>query len=217
MKRTHAETTPRKTVPGTVFISAPPRRNREKTVPGTVFVSTSPRRKWCLAAVLGIAACWLIGGCQVDQDKEVAVYRKVIDLPATAPTTQQAIDTLIEHASRLTSPKSYCIVFQLGGALGRVGADETAFSQRDATHNVNINAVWTGDDPERGRHVAWARDFFSAMQPHAGGRVYVNFLGDEGAERVRQAYGDAQYERLVKLKRAYDPTNFFRMNQNIEP
>ena len=95
--------------------------------------------------------------------------------------------------------------------------DETAFSQRHAAHNVNINAVWTEDDPEGERHVAWARDFFSAMQPHAGGRVYLNFLGDEGAERVRQAYGDRHYERLVELKRAYDPTNFFRLNQNIEP
>jgi len=55
------------------------------------------------------------------------------------------------------------------------------------------------------------------MQPHAGGRVYLNFLGDEGAERVRHAYGDRQYERLVELKRTYDPTNFFRRNQNIEP
>jgi hypothetical protein len=55
------------------------------------------------------------------------------------------------------------------------------------------------------------------MQPHAGERVYVNFLGDEGPERVRQAYGDRQFERLVELKRAYDPTNFFRLNQNIEP
>ena len=82
---------------------------------------------------------------------------------------------------------------------------------------MNINAVWTEDDPEGERHVAWARDFFSAMQPHAGGRVYLNFLGDEGPERVRQAYGDRQYERLVELKRAYDPTNFFRLNQNIEP
>jgi FAD/FMN-containing dehydrogenase len=83
----------------------------------------------------------------------------------------------------------------------------SAFSQRDAAHNVSINA----------RHVAWARDFFSAMQPHADGRAYLNFLSDEGAERVRQAYGDRQYERLVELKRAYDPTNFFRLNQNIEP
>ena len=141
-------------------------------------------------------------------------YWKSVELP---PLTDDAIDTLVEHSSAPTSPKSYTIVFQLGGALGRVGEDETAFSQRDAAHNVNVNAVWTEDDPDGERHVAWARDFFSAMQPHAGGRVYLNFLGDEGAERVRQAYGDRQYERLVELKRAYDPTNFFRLNQNIEP
>jgi FAD/FMN-containing dehydrogenase len=141
-------------------------------------------------------------------------YWKSVELP---PLTDDAIDTLVEHASVQTSPKSYCIVFHLGGALARATGGETAFSQRDAAHNVVINAVWTDDDPEGERHVAWARDFFSAMQPHAGGRVYVNFLGDEGAERVRQAYGDKQYERLVELKRAYDPTNFFRHNQNIEP
>jgi FAD/FMN-containing dehydrogenase len=141
-------------------------------------------------------------------------YWKSVELPLL---TDEAIDTLVEHASAQTSPKSYCIVFQLGGALARAGSDVTAFSQRDAGHNVNINAVWTEDDPAGERHLAWARDFFSAMQPHAGGRVYLNFLGDEGAERVRHAYGDRQYERLVELKRAYDPTNFFRRNQNIEP
>jgi FAD/FMN-containing dehydrogenase len=141
-------------------------------------------------------------------------YWKSVELPLL---TDDAIDTLVEHASAQTSPKSYCIVFQLGGALARAGADMTSFSQRDAGHNVNINAVWTEDDPGGERHVAWARDFFSAMQPHARGRVYLNFLGDEGAERVRLAYGDRQYERLAELKRAYDPTNFFRRNQNIEP
>jgi FAD/FMN-containing dehydrogenase len=141
-------------------------------------------------------------------------YWKSVELP---PLTDTAIDTLADHASALTSPKSYCIVFQLGGALARVAEDETAFSQRDAAHNVNINAVWTEDDPEGERHVAWAREFFSAMQPHAGRHVYVNFLGDEGADRVRQAYGERQYERLAALKRTYDPTNFFRLNQNIEP
>ena len=141
-------------------------------------------------------------------------YWKSVELP---PLTDGAIDTLVEHASAPTSPNSYCIVFQLGGALARAGEGETAFSQRDALHNVNINAVWTEDNLEGERHVAWAREFFSALQAHAGGRVYLNFLGDEGAERVRQAYGDRQYERLVELKRAYDPTNFFRLNQNIEP
>jgi FAD/FMN-containing dehydrogenase len=141
-------------------------------------------------------------------------YWKSVELP---PLTDDAIDTLIQHAAAQTSPKSYCIVFQLGGALARAGGDETAFSQRDAAHNVVINAVWTEDDPEGERHVAWARDFFSAMQPHAGDHVYVNFLGDEGADRVRQAYGAGNYEHLLEVKRAYDPTNFFRLNQNIEP
>jgi FAD/FMN-containing dehydrogenase len=141
-------------------------------------------------------------------------YWKSVELP---PLTDDAIDTLVEHSSAPTSPKSYTIVFQLGGALAGVGKDETAFSQRDAAYNVNINAVWTEEDPDAERHIAWARGFFDAMQPHAGDRVYLNFLGDEGADRVRRAYGAGNYERLVELKRAYDPTNFFRLNQNIEP
>jgi FAD/FMN-containing dehydrogenase len=141
-------------------------------------------------------------------------YWKSVELP---PLTDGAIETLVEHASALTSPKSYCIVFQLGGALGRVADGETAFSQRGAAHNVNINAIWTEEDPEAERHIAWARDFFDAMQPHAGGHVYLNFLGDEGGDRVRQAYGAENYKRLVELKHAYDPTNLFRLNQNIAP
>ena len=101
--------------------------------------------------------------------------------------------------------------------LSRVGRDETAFTQRDAAYNVNINAVWTPEDPDAERHIQWARDYFAAMQPHAGDRVYVNFLGDEGPHRVRQAYGSATYDRLAELKATYDPDNFFRLNQNIHP
>jgi FAD/FMN-containing dehydrogenase len=141
-------------------------------------------------------------------------YWKAVELP---PLTDEAIDTLVEHSSAVTSPRSYCIVLQLGGALNRVGAEDTAYGQRDAAHNVAINAVWTEDDPEPERHIAWARDFFDALQPHARGRVYVNFLGDEGQDRVRAAYGERNYERLARLKRVYDPTNFFRLNQNIQP
>jgi FAD/FMN-containing dehydrogenase len=140
-------------------------------------------------------------------------YWKSVELPQL---TDDAIDSLVEHSAAPTSPRSYTIVFQLGGALGRVGEHETAFSQRSAAHDVNINAVWTEDDPDGECHIGWARRFFDAMQPHAGNHVYVNFLGDEGSDRVRQAYGGS-YERLVELKRAYDPTNFFRLNQNIAP
>ncbi len=141
-------------------------------------------------------------------------YWKSVELP---PLTDDAIDTLIDHTSRITSPRSYTIVLQLGGALARVAEDATAFGQRDAAHNVVVNAVWTEDDPDARGHIAWARDFFDAVQPHGRDRVYVNFLGEEGPDRVRQAYGTEKYDRLVALKREYDPTNFFRLNQNIPP
>jgi FAD/FMN-containing dehydrogenase len=141
-------------------------------------------------------------------------YWRSSELP---PLGDGAIETLVEEAAVQTSPLSYCITFQLGGAVGRVGEEETAFSQRDAAHNVNINAVWTQDDEEPERHVEWARRFHTALEPFARDRVYVNFLGDEGAERIRSAYGDKKYRRLAALKEKWDPSNFLRHNQNIEP
>jgi FAD/FMN-containing dehydrogenase len=141
-------------------------------------------------------------------------YWKSWELP---PLQDAAIDTLVEQAARIDSPRSYVIVFQLGGALARVGEHETAYGQRDAAHNVNINAVWLPDDPARDEHVRWARECYAALEPFATGRAYVNFLADEGQERVRAAYGEERYARLVALKRAHDPDNVFRLNQNIDP
>jgi FAD/FMN-containing dehydrogenase len=141
-------------------------------------------------------------------------YWKSCELP---PLQDGAIDTLVEHAARIVSPRSYVIVFQLGGAVARVGEHDTAYGQRDAAHNVNINAVWLPDDPARDEHVRWTRECFAALEPFSTGRAYVNFLGDEGQERVRAAYGRERYARLVALKRAHDPDNVFRLNQNIDP
>jgi FAD/FMN-containing dehydrogenase len=141
-------------------------------------------------------------------------YWKATELPVVNDT---AIEVLVEHAALQTSPLSYCIGFQLGGAMSRIGEEETAFSQRDVGYDVNITAVWTADDPEPDRHIGWARDFHDALQSVARQRVYVNFLGDEGSERVRAAYGEATFERLVALKQAWDPTNFLRGNHNITP
>jgi FAD/FMN-containing dehydrogenase len=141
-------------------------------------------------------------------------YWKSIETP---PFEEALIDTLIDHTSRITSPRSYTIIFQLGGALARVAEDATAYSQRDAHFNVNINAVWLEGDTRADEHIRWTRDFYGAVEPHAGGRVYVNFLGDEGEERVRAAYGEEKYERLRALKRRYDSTNVFRLNPNIAP
>jgi FAD/FMN-containing dehydrogenase len=126
-----------------------------------------------------------------------------------------AIDALVDHAWRHRSPLSYTIMFQLGGAVRRVPDDATAFSGRGAGYALNINAVAVDADsyPEQ---AAWAHRMWEAMRPHGHG-VYMNFLGDEGAGRVRAAYGAAKYRRLAALKRAWDPDNLFRLNQNITP
>src|SRR5438270_12575641 len=103
----------------------------------------------------------------------------------------------------------------MGGAVAGVGESETAFNGRDAAFSFNINGSSVsadGFDAER----EWARGLWSALRPHHTS-VYVNFLMDEGRERIRQAYGATKYERLRALTRAYDPTNFFRLNQNIPP
>ncbi|HEY1328508.1 MAG TPA: FAD-binding oxidoreductase [Casimicrobiaceae bacterium] len=125
------------------------------------------------------------------------------------------IDTLTERSLAMRSPRSFTIVFQLGGAIARVAEHESAYSHRSARYNVNINAVWCPGEPLAESETAWAREFFDRLAPP--GAVYVNFLMDEGQDRVRQAYGAAKYERLVALKARLDPDNVFRMNQNIAP
>ncbi len=126
------------------------------------------------------------------------------------------IDTFAAHAWRVVTPESYTIIFHLGGAVGREDPEGSAFEDRRAAHAVNIDAVWS--EPARAPAcIAWTRDFWEAVRPYSTGRVYVNFLGEEGQDRVRRAYGEAKYERLQVLKRKYDPTNFFRLNQNIRP
>ena len=102
-------------------------------------------------------------------------YWKSVEL---LPLTDDVIDTLIDHSSRITSPRSYTIVLHPGGALARVAEDATAFSQRDAAHNVVINGSGPRTTPTHAG-TSPGRDFFGAMQPHARDRVYVNFLGDE--------------------------------------
>jgi FAD/FMN-containing dehydrogenase len=94
--------------------------------------------------------------------------------------------------------------------------DGSAFEDRRATHAMTIDGVWS-EPAASTACIAWARDFWEAVRPQSLGRVYVNFLGEEGQDRVRAAYGPSKYERLRALKRTYDPTNFFRMNQNIVP
>ena len=132
-----------------------------------------------------------------------------------AELTDEVIDIMAEHGRRIVSPISSIGLWQMGGEIARVGENETTFNGRGAGFTFNINGnSYTADgfDAER----EWARDYWSALAPYHSG-VYVNFLMDEGKERVREAYGPAKYDRLRALKRRYDPGNVFRLNQSIPP
>jgi FAD/FMN-containing dehydrogenase len=126
------------------------------------------------------------------------------------------IDAIIAHASAMPSPHAVALIQDFHGAVGRVPAAATAFAHRQPPHSLAILGNWADPDDDA-RNIAWARDFFAAIAPHAASGVYVNELGhDEGAERVRAAYG-TNHDRLTALKARYDPTNLFRANQNIRP
>jgi FAD/FMN-containing dehydrogenase len=132
-----------------------------------------------------------------------------------AALTDDLLDTVVDHGRRISSPLSSIALWQMGGAVARIADDETAFRGRSTGFTFNINGnspTADGFDEQR----QWARDYWTALAPfHTG--VYVNFLMEEGDARVRQAYGEAKYQRLVTVKRAYDPRNVFRLNQNIPP
>jgi FAD/FMN-containing dehydrogenase len=132
-----------------------------------------------------------------------------------AELTDDVIDITVEHSLRIQSPLTSFPIWQMGGAVARVGEDDTAFGGRQAGFTYNIGGCTEDSDGFEDER-EWVRTFWSALEPYHT-TVYVNFLGDEGQERVRQAYGAVKYDRLQGLKRKYDPDNFFRINQNIPP
>jgi hypothetical protein len=108
-------------------------------------------------------------------------------------------------------------MFHLKGAVSRVGEGATAFGNRQASHAITLDAAWRPGEDFGERDTAWTRAFFAALGRFRDG-VYVNFLGgDEDPGRVREAYGDSVYDRLVAVKTTYDPDNIFHHNQNIRP
>jgi FAD/FMN-containing dehydrogenase len=128
------------------------------------------------------------------------------------------IEALIEHAEAAPSDHSTIDVWFQGGAMGRVGADESAFGDRSAPILLGIEANWAKEPHEDEANIAWARSCYTDMRRFSGGGVYLNFPGflEEGQGLMRDAYG-GNYERLVALKNQYDPANLFRLNQNIKP
>ncbi len=134
--------------------------------------------------------------------------------------SDEAIDTMVAHCAERPAPTCHGLIeHQLGGAVSHIGRDATAFNHRDVQYSfMSIGVCATAAEVPSCVH--WVREFWSAMQPYSTGSVYVNYLGqeaDEGAERIKAAYGPEKYQRLAALKNKYDPTNLFRLNQNIRP
>jgi FAD/FMN-containing dehydrogenase len=129
--------------------------------------------------------------------------------------SDEAIEVMLGFVAEMPSAISGVGLQQMHGAASRVDPAATAFPHRDEHYDFLILSQWT-HPPDSEENIRWTRAFFEAMQPFFESGVYVNNLGEEGEDRVKEAYG-AHYERLVALKDKYDPTNLFRLNQNIRP
>lgn len=128
---------------------------------------------------------------------------------------RRAVETIFEHLNASNAPMRVAQIRVLGGAMARVPADATAFAHRARRIMVNVAAVYERAE-DAATHEAWVTGFWGALrQPGMG--AYVNFLGNEGEARVREAYPGPTWDRLAAIKRRYDPTNLFRLNQNIPP
>jgi FAD/FMN-containing dehydrogenase len=129
--------------------------------------------------------------------------------------SDEAIALHLEYGSALPTPLSTMHIYPIDGAVHRVGKDATAFSRRDA----NWSAVFVGIDPDPANAeviTEWTKEYWEALHPYSAGGAYINFMMDEGQERIKATYRD-NFERLVDIKNKYDPTNLFRVNQNIRP
>jgi FAD/FMN-containing dehydrogenase len=126
------------------------------------------------------------------------------------------IDTYIEAGSTAPSPFTATLLVNLGGAVARVGEDDTAVSGRSAPFAFHLNGMWEGAEADEG-NIAWVRRTSDALGPHIAEGVSLNFASEVGESDLQESFGAAKVARLRALKDRYDPGNFFRLNQNIKP
>jgi FAD/FMN-containing dehydrogenase len=130
---------------------------------------------------------------------------------------EETVDAMIPKAINPPQPMILIAIWHLGGAMSRIDDSETAFTGRKSNYLFSVDCIW--NDPGADEEViSYARGFLKEMESFSSGGLYVNFsgFGEEGEQLVKSAYGD-NYEKLVKIKRKYDPDNIFRINQNIKP
>jgi FAD/FMN-containing dehydrogenase len=126
-----------------------------------------------------------------------------------------ALDSIIEYAGKLPSPQCEILIGLIAGAPNRVAPNAMAYGHRDARFVLNVHGRWDEAKDDQ-RCIGWAREFFNASKPYASAGAYVNFMTEEEGDRIAAAYG-ANYNRMVEIKRRYDPENVFHLNQNIKP
>jgi FAD/FMN-containing dehydrogenase len=129
--------------------------------------------------------------------------------------SDEALDVVLRYAGQVPTPQTEIFLGLIGGKANDPKPDVTAYPHRNVQFAMNVHGRWdaAADDA---RVVAWAREFFSAAAPYAAGSVYINFMTQDEGGRIHEAYG-ANYDRLVQVKRRYDPDNLFRFNHNIPP
>jgi FAD/FMN-containing dehydrogenase len=130
--------------------------------------------------------------------------------------SDESLDAIIDAMNAPAGPMSLVMFRGIGGAMSRVGVDETAFAHRSQPFFTTILGLWLDPEDDPQTHWDWANALWDKIKHEAAG-VYVNFLHDEGDDRIRDAYPPTTYERLVRVKQQYDPDNMFRFNQNIRP
>jgi FAD/FMN-containing dehydrogenase len=135
--------------------------------------------------------------------------------PQAVDVFEETIRGELVRFGEVPTPQSTMHLYPVDGAVHRVGREETAWGYRDANWSMVIAGV-DKDPSNRERVTRWARDYWEALHPHSAGGSYINFMMEEGADRIRATYG-ANYPRLQEVKARYDPDNFFHVNQNIEP
>lgn len=121
----------------------------------------------------------------------------------------------VEHGAKVPTVQSTVHLYPIDGAVHDVPADATAFAHRDVTTAAVIAGMWP-DPADNEANTTWVRDYYEAVAPHSAEAGYVNFMAADDQDRIRANYGD-NYDRLVEVKRAYDPGNLFHLNQNITP
>lgn len=129
--------------------------------------------------------------------------------------TDAAIAAHLEHGPKVPAVQSTVHLYPIDGAVQDVAQDETAFAYRDADIAPVIAGMWP-DPADNADNIRWVREYYAALEPHSAGGGYVNFMSEDDQDRIRENYRD-NYERLVEVKKRYDPDNLFHLNQNIKP